>query len=367
MSFEVNPRSKVATLSPSIHGGLDHGELARLGLLPDDLLDFSVNRNPFGPPPSVWEVWQGLRIERYPDRECLALRPALAEHHGCSSGQVWVGNGTAELIWLLALAYLRPGDPMLIISPTFGEYAAAGKLMGAQVETFLARREDDFRPDPDSLAVRIETLRPRLTFLCNPNNPTGVYLERAAVETLLAANPAGLLVLDEAYVPFVAGAWNSTPLLGTGRLVVLRSMTKDYALAGLRLGYLLAAAEVVESVRRVQPPWSVNAVAQAAGLAALQEEAYLQDTLAQTAAAKVELARELTVLGLRVWPSATHFFLVEVGDAAATRAGLLQRGMLVRDCTSFGLPTFVRVAARRTEQNRQLVAAWRELLRMREV
>ena len=110
----------------------------------------------------------------------------------------------------------------------------------------------------------------------------------------------------------------------------------------------------------MQPPWSVNAAAQAAGLAALHEETYLRDTLAQTSAAKTKLAQELTALGLRVWPSATHFFLVEVDDAAGTRAGLLQRGILVRDCTSFGLPTFVRVAARRPEENRRLATAWRD-------
>jgi L-threonine-O-3-phosphate decarboxylase len=361
-SCEISPRLETGTLPPSVHGGLDQGELARLGLRADDVLDFSVNRNPFGPPSRVRKVWQGLHLERYPDRECLALRPALAKRHGCAPEQVWVGNGTSELIWLLALAYLQPGDPLLVVSPTFGEYTVAGKLMGAQVEVFAARQGDGFRLDVDALAARLDEARPRLTFLCNPNNPTGVYLGQVAVEALLAANPRGLLILDEVYVPFVAEAWDSSSLLETGRLVVLRSLTKDYALAGLRLGYLLAAAEIVEAVRRVQPPWSVNTVAQAAALAALQEKAYLQHTLAQTAVAKAELTRELTALGLHVWPSATHFFLVEVGDAAATRRGLLERGILVRDCTSFGLPAFVRVATRRPEENRRLVAAWRELL-----
>ena len=318
MSCEISPRPEIGTLPPSVHGGLDHGELARLGLKPDDVLDFSVNRNPFGPPPCVREVWPGLHLERYPDRECLALRPALGKRHGCAPEEVWVGNGTSELIWLLALAYLRSGDPLLVVSPTFGEYAIAGKATGAQVEVFAACQEDGFRPDVNALVARLEEVRPRLTFLCNPNNPTGVYLEQAPVEALLAANPSGLLVLDEAYVLFTAGAWDSTPLLETGRLVVLRSMTKDYALAGLRLGYLLAAAEIVEAVRRVQPPWSVNAVAQAAGLVALEDRAYLQDTLTKTTAAAMQLTRDLAALGLRVWPSDTHFFLVEVGDAAAT-------------------------------------------------
>jgi threonine-phosphate decarboxylase len=118
----------------------------------------------------------------------------------------------------------------------------------------------------------------------------------------------------------------------------------------------------VNAVQKVQPPWSVNVIAQAAGLAALCEEAYLQDTLAQTRAAAMELTRDLTALGLPVRPSATHFFLVKVDDAAKTRSELLRRGILVRDCASFGLPAFVRIAARRPEENQRLVAAWRELM-----
>lgn len=363
MESNVRPRPEVMALQPDVHGGLDHGELARLGLAPDDVLDFSVNSNPFGPPPGVRAVWDEVAIARYPDRECLALRAALAAHHCCSTEQIWAGNGTAELIWLLALAYLRPDDEVLVAPPTFGEYAVASRLMGARVRSLPIRPQDGFRPDVDALADQIAARSPRLTFLCNPNNPTGTYLGRSAVEALLAANPSGLLVLDEAYVAFVRDPWDARPLVETGRVVLLRSMTKDCAMAGLRLGYLVAAPPVVETVRRVQPPWSVNAVAQAAGTAALRDEAqgFIDRTLAETRAAKETLVRDLEALGLRIHPSATHFFLVEVRDAAATRARLMEHGILVRDCTSFGLPGYVRVATRRPEENRQLVAAWRAI------
>jgi histidinol-phosphate aminotransferase len=366
MSSCIASRLDNLALPPSVHGGLDYAELSRLGLVPDDVLDFSVNGNPFGPPSGVREVWAQVALDRYPDRACLALRATLAERNACSRAQVWVGNGTSELIWLLGLAYLRPGDAVVVVGPTYGEYAAAGKLMQARVETFAARQEDGFRPAVDALKALLRGARPRLTFLCNPNNPTGVYLQRATVETLVAANPDGLLVLDEAYAAFVADRWDAASLLETGRVVVLRSMTKDYALAGLRLGYLLACARVVEAVRRVQPPWSVNAVAQAAGLAALQSDTYCRDTLAETRRAASELRRALSALGLRVRPSDTHFFLVQVGDASQTRADLLRHGILVRDCTSFGLPAFVRIAARRPEENRRLIAAWRDPLEERD-
>ncbi len=366
MSTCIVSRLDSLALPPSVHGGFDYAELGRLGLGPDDVLDFSVNSNPFGPPPGVREVWAHVALDRYPDRACLALRAALTERNACPMAQVWVGNGTSELIWLLGLAYLRPGDSVVVVGPTYGEYAVAGKLMQARVETFAARQEDGFRPTVGALEPVLRDARPRLTFLCNPNNPTGVYLQRATVETLVAANPDGLLVLDEAYAAFVADRWDATPLLETGRVAVLRSMTKDYALAGLRLGYLLACAGIVEAVRRVQPPWSVNAVAQAAGLAALRSGTYRQDTLAETRQAALELRQALLVLGLRVRPSDTHFSLVQVGDASRTRADLLRRGILVRDCTSFGLPAFVRVATRRPGENRRLIAAWRDLLEERD-
>jgi histidinol-phosphate aminotransferase len=362
MSVSIVPRLDNLVLPPSVHGGFDYAELERLGLGPDDVLDFSVNSNPFGPPPDVGRIWAQVAVDRYPDRECLALRAALAEWNFLAEEQVWVGNGSSELIWLLGLAYLRVDDSVLIVGPTYGEYAVAGRMMQARVETFVARHEDGFRPAVGALANMLQDVRPRLTFLCNPNNPTGVYLDRSMVESLVAANPDGLLVLDEAYAAFVADRWDVTPLLETGRVAVLRSMTKDYALTGLRLGYLLACAEIVGAVRRVQPPWSVNAVAQAAGLAVLQAEEHLQDTLAKTRQVALELRQALLALGLRVRPSDTHFFLVEVGDAAKTRVKLLQRSILVRDCTSFGLPSFVRVATRRPGENHRLIAAWRDLL-----
>jgi histidinol-phosphate aminotransferase len=365
MFVSVASRLDSFALPPSVHGGFDYAELERLGLDPGDVLDFSVNSNPFGPPPDVQGIWAQVAVDRYPDRECMALRSALAERNSCAEEQVWVGNGSSELIWLLGLAYLRAGDSVMIVGPTYGEYAVVGKMMQARVAAFVARQNDGFRPVVGALEGMLRDVRPRLTFLCNPNNPTGVYLDRSPVESLIAANPDGLLVLDEAYVAFVADRWDVTPLLETGQVVVLRSLTKDYALTGLRLGYLLACAEIVDAVRRVQPPWSVNAVAQAAGLAVLQADGHLQDTLLKTRQTALELRQALLALELRVRPSDTHFFLIEVDDAAKMRIKLLRRGILVRDCTSFGLPSFVRIATRRPEENRCLIAAWRDLLEER--
>jgi histidinol-phosphate/aromatic aminotransferase/cobyric acid decarboxylase-like protein len=146
-------------------------------------------------------------------------------------------------------------------------------------------------------------------------------------------------------------------------VLVLRSMTKDFALAGLRLGYAVGAEELIASLARVRPPWSVNALAQAAGVAALHDREHLARSLELLAAAKGELMAALTALGMRVLPSAAPFFLVRVGDGAAVRLALLRQGILVRDCASFGLPEFIRICPRRPEENARLVAALREVIR----
>ncbi len=374
MQRVISPRPTIETMTPATHGGPNYAELATLGLSPDEVIDFSASANPFGPSPRVRAALDGAAIERYPDSQCLALRARLAERHGLAPEQIIVGNGTTELIWLLAVAYLQPGDPVLIVGPTFGEYRAASELMGAAVTEYRAPAPASsfqqpapsnqfpvpgFQPDVAAIVARIGQQRPRLTWLCNPNNPTGVYLSPAAVERVATACGHGLLVLDEAYRPFVAGAWPSEPLLRRENVVLLRSMTKDHALAGLRLGYALAHPGVIAALQRAQPSWSVNAAAQAAGLAALDDDPYVADSVARTHEAKVYLMAELTRLGLRVVPSAANFFLVEVGDGQALRQRLLRHGLVVRDCASFGLPAYVRVGVRRMEECRRLVEAWR--------
>jgi histidinol-phosphate/aromatic aminotransferase/cobyric acid decarboxylase-like protein len=273
-----------------------------------------------------------------------------------------VGNGAAGLIWALALAWLRPGDVVLVAGPTFGEYAAASRLMAATVVEWRADPAADFRPDVDALAQTLAASRPRLVWLCNPNNPTGAYLGAEAISALLAAAPAALWVLDEAYRPFAAQPWPGTSLLERGNVVLLRSLTKDCALPGVRLGYLLAAPDAAARCAAAQPPWSVSAAALACGLAALRGGEHVARTTSALRDEAGRLAAGLREQGWRVLPSATHFMLVEVGDAAALRGRLLREHRIqVRNCASFGLPGFVRVAARRPEENDRLLAAMRGL------
>jgi len=346
----------------AVHGALDYVELDRLDLVADDVLDFSVNSNPFGPSPAVAHALRSVPLDRYPDREAWELRRAIAHRLGISPHEIVAGNGAAELIQMLALAYLNPHDDVLVLGPTFGEYERACRLMGARVHVWAASAEDAFAVDVEAVGYLLQTVQPRLFFVCRPNNPTGCLLPVEALRSWAEAAPQTLLVVDEAYLAFAAGA-RSVVDLGQPNIACLRSMTKDYALAGLRLGYVAAHRAVVEALRRVQPAWNVNALAQAAGLAALADQDHLNETLAALRQACAELRAGLSSIGLQPLPSTVHFFLLPVGDGQALRRRLLRRGIQVRDCASFGLPAYVRIAARRPDDNQKLITALREVMR----
>ena len=348
------PRPAIQATAPSHHGAFDYDELERLGLKPEDVLDFSVNSNPHGPTPLVREALARVRLDVYPDREALALRRALAAALDVSPQAIVVGNGVSELIMLVVLAYAQPGRRVLIVGPTYSEYRRAASLMDLAVEEWRCEAASDFVADVEAILARCAP--PHLAFLCNPNNPTGAYLPLDAVSRLVDAWPGTLWVIDEAYLPFVPGA-RSVLELKRETVLVLRSMTKDYALAGLRLGYAVGNEATVAPLARVRPPWNVNALAQAAGLAALADGEHLARSMGLLQTDRQHLVNSLRTIGLRVYPSATHFFLVETGDGAATRRALLRQGVLVRDCASFDLPAFVRIATRKRDENLALIAA----------
>jgi histidinol-phosphate aminotransferase len=343
-----------------IHGGIDLAELDRLGLRPDQILDFSANLNPFGPSPTVRLALQRVPLDRYPDRTCRELRRTLARHNVVPEECVLVGNGSAELIWLSAVAYLRPGNHVAILGPTFSEYERASRQMGAEVTIYRATAEQGFCPRfpfERSFTEAVLERQVRVAFLANPNNPTGQALPLHEVFDLADQARHTLFVLDEAYRDCVIDPATRETRPSPPNVLRLRSLTKAHGLAGLRLGYALGAPEVLAVLQGVQPPWSVNALAQAAGLAALGDENHLRESLRQSCEAKADLIEQLRRHRLDPVPAATLFFLLLVGDAARTRSALLRRGILVRDCTSYGLPGHIRIQTRRPEENVRLVSA----------
>lgn len=355
-----------------VHGGIRPAQLRALGLEQVDVLDFSASISPLGPPKGIWDALGHVDLTAYPDPECLELREALARHHGTDIDRILVGNGSTELIHLMARAFVAYtpvscSRDVLLFCPTYGEYSGACALGGAQVMELEARRELRFRWDFAVAETVIGERRPALVFLCNPNNPTGVYLSRDDVADLagIVHKAGSLLVLDEAYVNFVDESWDALTLLEgatSESVILLRSMTKDYALTGLRLGYSLASPENTAKLARLQPDWSVNGLAQAAGLVALESDGYLPAARRAVNEAKAYLAEELTGLGFEVLSSAANFLLVDVGNAAEWREKLMRRGMFVRDCASFGLGDCIRIGIRALADCERLVASVKEIL-----
>ena len=342
------------------HGGLNPQELFRLGLDPAEVIDFSVNSNPFGPSPAVLAAVRALDISIYPDRNCLRLRESLAEWNQVGIDSILAGNGSAELIWMIAQALLKAGDAVVVAAPTFGEYQRAATALGAHVISVSAQ-PPQFKVDLKKVLKAATVQQARLVFLCNPNNPTGQFIPDAEITALEQSLPPDcLLVLDEAYRAFVPGITLPHPF--GDKTILLRSMTKDFALAGLRLGYAIARSAIITELTRFQPTWSVNSLAQAAGSAALKELPYYRDTWQRLQEIKTGLFSTLAAENYDVFAADVHFAIIRTNDAARkVRGQLLNRSILVRDCASFGLSQHIRISARLPEQNQRLINAFAEV------
>jgi len=360
----------------AVHGALDFGELARLNLNPDEILDFSVNANPYGPSSHVYAAIANAILDRYPDRECLRLRQTILQYELSETDlpleSLVCGNGASELIWAIARTFLKPGAKAAIIGPTFGEYRAASQAAGALVSELQAQSDNGFRHPFDTLLSWLQSERPQLVWLCNPNNPTGIWLNKS--EALLIAKACyaidAMLIVDESYKHFIwpHETFSAIELLqsdqtdGGSSIVVLRSLTKDFALAGVRLGYSIGSPETIERLTSQLPPWNVSELAQVAGIAALMDREHLSRTLAMLAHERLAFFAALQQAQLHLVPSRTHFCLVGVADARLVRQKLLYQKMLVRDCASFGLPQFIRIATRPAHEWSRLLALLPEAL-----
>ncbi len=343
------------------HGAINHKELESIGVSPQQVIDFSSNINPFGPPSIVKEILPNVELSSYPDRDAIAFRRELSNQLGVDLNQIVVGNGTSELIWLIAFAFVQPGDKIVVIGPTFGEYQRCARLMGGQVRFVNASPEKQFNLDYKEVDQALNTDQPGLCFICNPNNPTGTIVPLETIQSWAQTYPDIGFILDEAYLPF-APEFQSAIKLCLPNLIVLCSMTKDFSLAGVRLGYAVGPEEDIKNISQIRPAWNVNALAQSAGLAVLKQEHFMPESNQKIRIEKEKLVFALKDLGFSTPPSETHYFLVEVGEARKFRSRLLRDHLIqVRDCTSFGLPSYVRISTRKSEDNQQLISAIKDM------
>jgi len=362
----LKPRREVESLGPVVHGGVNEAELEALGIGPEELLDFSTGINPLGPPPAVRTALQDVPIERYPDPSAIRLRRAIGAVLGVSPDEVLLGNGASELIMLVALAYFRHRQRVMILGPTYGEYERVTRLMGARPVVVPRDVEDPTAWDPVAVDRTLADSRPHVVFICNPNNPTGHRFGDSDIRRWVRRYPDTLFVIDESYAGLAGGPdFLRQAQPPPANLIVVRSLTKDYGLAGLRLGYAVASAPVIARLGRCQTPWSVNVAAQVAGLVVFTDPTvpiWLRQAVRRLWRFSDSLRRALVSAGFRVLPTATPFFLVHVGNATQVRQALLRdHRILVRDCTSFGLPAWIRVMPGLQEANLRLVRALMEV------
>lgn len=326
-----------------------------------DVIKLASNENPLGPSPRAMEALQQalLRVNYYPDGQTCDLRQALAEKFSLSREEVITGNGADGLILMTCEAYLNPGDEVIASCSSFPIYDIYTQVMGAvMVKTPLL----EYGLDLDAMAAAV-TPRTRVIFVCNPNNPTGTVVTNPAFEQFLQRIPPHVLVVsDEAYYEFVDHpAYPDTLQLvrhGMKNLLVLRTFSKCYGLAGIRLGYAFGTAEVLGPLWQVKEPFAVNLPAQSAGLAALEDKDFLHKTVETNRVSRLYFYGELERLGMGYVPSQTNFVLVHLGpDAAHIVQALLEQGIIIRPGKGYDLPEHARVTLGTLEQMERLVAA----------
>ncbi|HVI57628.1 MAG TPA: histidinol-phosphate transaminase [Luteimonas sp.] len=338
---------------------------------PDPLVELGSNENPHGPSPRAREAAAAAlgELHRYPDPLGGDLRRALADRHGVDISQVVLGNGSHELLMQLAQVFAGPGVDVVFSQYGFAVFAIATRAAGADARVAPALPADAPMPrghDLDAIAAAI-TPATRLVYLANPNNPTGTWFGRDALASFMARAPRdAIVVVDEAYAEIADAPdfGSALALLPAHRnLVVTRTFSKAYALAGLRVGYAIGHPDVVALLERVRESFNVGVVALAAAEAALGDGEWLRDTLAANARERARLADALHERGWPVAPSQTNFLLVEFGDRTARiEAALLARGVVLRPMAGYGLPQCSRISVGTPEENRALLAALDEVL-----
>ena len=340
------------------HGGDIYRLLGR-GLSYEDIIDFSASINPLGVPGAVIELIRGsaFRIPHYPDPYYRRLRKAIAEYHDIDPALVIPGNGSTELIYLVVRA-LRPGK-VIIPQPTFSEYERAASSSGASVVHFKLKEEDNFDISIEELIRHMKSLASPgdMVFLCNPNNPTGRLLDKKAVLGIAEVSKELriTLVVDEAFMDFVPAQSVIGEVKDNPYLIVMRSMTKFYGLAGLRLGYGVFHPDIVKTLWRYKEPWTVNSIAEEAGIISLEDRRFNEETRICIQQWRLYLEDLFKRYRIEYIPSFVNFYLFKF-KGKDIEASLADRGILIRNCSDFrGLKKgWFRIAVRRPEEINRL-------------
>ena len=329
------------------------------------VIKLASNENPYGPSPKALQALKRAAkdVNRYPDGDCFYLRQALAQRLKVSPKQIVFGNGSDEVIVLAVRVFVNPGDEVIIADPSFLIYGIAARIADANVRAIPLK---GFSYDLEGMKKAV-TEKTRIIFLGNPDNPSGKYLTQKQLEDFLKDLREDILVfIDEAYYEYVRAKdyVDSLGLLKKHKnIIVTRTFSKMYGLAGLRVGYGVASEEIIDCLNRIREPFNVNSLAQAAALAALNDQAYYRSLARKIERQREVLYRGVCKLGLKYVESCTNFVLIDMRqDATGIAKALLGEGVIVRDMSVWGLKHFIRVTIGTEAENKRFLAALRKVL-----
>jgi histidinol-phosphate aminotransferase len=361
MSFCDLALDCVTQLHPYVPGKPIQELERELGI--SDIVKLASNENPLGPSQKVLDAIEkaSRELTRYPDGNGFALKAALAAKFQLNTNQITLGNGSNDVLELLARAFVSPVDEVLFSQYAFAVYPIVTQAIGAKAVAAPAR---DYGHDLQLMSSLISD-KTKLIFIANPNNPTGTYLAPDELENFIAqVAETTIVVLDEAYVEYGDSSFNSIDWLDKySNLVITRTFSKAYGLAGLRVGYALSHPEIADLLNRIRQPFNVNSLALAAATVALDDERYIADTKQMNDKGMAQILAGLDSLGLKSIPSKANFITVDTGrNADEVFASLLKQGVIVRPVANYGLPTHIRVSIGLESENKRFLDALEQVL-----
>jgi histidinol-phosphate aminotransferase len=338
-------------------------ETAReLGTEPDAIIKLASNENPLGPCPKALEAMRAAlsNAHLYPDGSGFYLRKAIAAKLGVAPENVVLGNGSNEVIEFLGHAFLNPGDDVVTFQYAFIIYKLLATAFAARTIELLT---PNFKQDLGAMLDAI-TPKTRLIFIPNPNNPTGTLISQRAIDSFMSRVPKNIVVVfDEAYFEFLDDPPDTLQYVREGRnVVVLRTFSKIHGLAGLRIGYGVASADLIGILHKTRQPFNVNSIAHAGALAALEDDAHLRETKRAIDKGRAYLQEQFFEMQIPFVPAVANFVMVSVGDGCAMFEKLLRRKIIVRPLKGYGLPEWVRITVGTMKENKKLIAALQEVM-----
>lgn len=339
-------------------------ETAReLGVDPSTIIKLASNENPLGPSPKALQAMRTALEDAhlYPDGSGFYLRKALAAKLRLAPEAIILGNGSNEVIEFLGHAFLNPGDDVITCQYAFIVYKLLATAFGVRT---IETPSPDYQQNLDATLDAI-TAKTRIIFIPNPNNPTGTLISQRDIDRFMSRIPNSIIVVfDEAYFEFLDDPPDTLRFVRDGRnVVVLRTFSKIHGLAGVRIGYAIASPEITEVLHKTRQPFNVNSIAHAGAIAALADEAHLIETKRVIDEGRAYLQEQLAEMHVPFVSAVANFLMVNVGDGCAVFQKLLQRKIIVRPLKGYGLPEWVRISVGTMEQNRQLIAALRDVMR----